>query len=186
MRSEDPIGLFGGVNKYRYANANPLRYVDPHGQDPVIGAAIGMLTGGFYGGFGAILQNGKKDDIIAAILVGMGTGALVGALDPSLGIGTFAVIGGVSGGLGDFVGQMIGAGGDKCKRINWGSTIGAIVGGGVAGAGGAALGALGAAAGLAEGPVAIGGAVVTSVPATALPGIGANLWPVDAPACGCP
>ena len=78
--SEDPIGLFGGVNKYRYANANPLRYVDPHGQDPVIGAAIGMLTGGFYGGFGAILQNGKKDDIIAAILVGMGTGALVGAL----------------------------------------------------------------------------------------------------------
>jgi hypothetical protein len=51
---------------------------------------------------------------------------------------------------------------------------------------GAALGALGAAAGLAEGPVAIGGAVVTSVPATALPGIGANLWPVDAPACGCP
>lgn len=28
----DPIGFAGGVNMYAYANANPLRYVDPRGE----------------------------------------------------------------------------------------------------------------------------------------------------------
>ena len=34
------------------------------------------------------------------------------------------MMGGLSGGLEDLVGQMIGAGGDKCRRINWGATSG--------------------------------------------------------------
>lgn len=37
----DPIGLDGGLNTYLYANANPIRYVDPTGES----ALGGVLTG---------------------------------------------------------------------------------------------------------------------------------------------
>jgi RHS repeat-associated protein len=35
----DPIGLAGGSNLYLYANANPMRYVDPTGENPLAVAA---------------------------------------------------------------------------------------------------------------------------------------------------
>ncbi|KKK94473.1 hypothetical protein LCGC14_2682490, partial [marine sediment metagenome] len=35
--SSDPMGLFGDLNTYLYARANPLRYVDPFGLWPAVG-----------------------------------------------------------------------------------------------------------------------------------------------------
>jgi RHS repeat-associated protein len=50
--SPDPIGLRGGPNPFLYANANPLRYIDPTGLDAIIGHN-GVLT--YYNNVGTIV-----------------------------------------------------------------------------------------------------------------------------------
>lgn len=41
----DPTGLRGGINLYVYVNANPIRYVDPHGTSvEVVAAWIGLIV----------------------------------------------------------------------------------------------------------------------------------------------
>ena len=40
--SSDPIGLYGGMNLFGYANQNPNSYIDPNGHFGLIGAAAGF------------------------------------------------------------------------------------------------------------------------------------------------
>lgn len=40
----DPVGLSGGLNRYVYADANPLAVIDPTGEFGVLGAALGAGT----------------------------------------------------------------------------------------------------------------------------------------------
>jgi RHS repeat-associated protein len=178
--SEDPIDFLGGVNFYRYVRNNPPKYRDPNGKDPVIGGIVGIIAGGIYGGLGARLACGSTRDVVVAVIVGAGLGGIVGAADPSFGVGTLAFVGGVAGGLGDVAGQLVASNGTS---LNLGSTAGAIVGGAISGAVGSSLGSLGQVLGLPELPVTVGGASIGG-------GISASLSAAGAVAakpssCGC-
>jgi len=180
--SEDPIRFLGGINLYAYVRNNSLRHRDPSGKDPVIGVAVGVVAGAINGALGAAMSGGNTQDIIIAATVGGTIGAGIGAIDPSLGIGTLAIIGGTSAGLGDLLGQVIGGAGTKCKPINWGSALGATAGGALSGA----LGVVAASMPVGELGQAIVGGILGMGPSTVFPAAGASHGkPTSPAACGC-
>ena len=184
--SEDPIGFLSGIDFYTYVRNGPTKYRDPSGKDPIIGVTVGAIAGTVQGALGAALAGGSGKEIIVAALIGGGAGAAIGLIDPTAGIGTLAIIGGAAGGVGDVIGQLITGAGTRCKPFNYGSTVGAVVGGAFAGAGGAAVSL--SAEGIAESERAItaAGAAITSGPAIFPPVIGAKLGERGKPAdCGC-
>ena len=187
--SEDPLRFGGGqLTFYGYAGADPLDFNDPRGTDPLIGATVGLIAGAIQGGLGAAIQGGGWKEIAASAAVGGAIGFGIGFIDPSLGVGTLAIVGGVSGGIGDVAGQLIASYGDKCKSINWGSTVGAVIGGAIGGGGGTVFGALGQAAGLSEGVSTAFGASLTSGPGIFLPAMGgaiSDALSTPEASCGC-
>lgn len=135
---------------------------------------------------GAALQGGSWSDIAIASATGGLLGAAIGTLDPSLGVGTLAIIGGVAGGVGDIAGQLIANRDKPCKSINWWESAGAVAGGAISGGGAVALGGLGTAAGLSEGAATAMGASITSGPSIFLPSIGVALGESgSSESCGC-
>jgi hypothetical protein len=109
----------------------------------------------------------------AAAAVGAGMGYLIGSLDPSLGVGTLAVVGGASAGLADVTGQVLAQlsrPGDL--EINLGSTIGAVLGGALGGAGSAALFPVVSSSLIGQGALA----ALTSGPGALLSASGAHVW----------
>jgi RHS repeat-associated protein len=131
--SEDPSGFQGGVNLYAYAVNNPIRFRDPSGRDPVIGITVGLFAGAINGAIGAAIAGGNAQDIFIGAALGGVVGAGIGAIDPTLGFGTLALVGGSSAGLGDLLGQVIGGAGPGSNPINVGEVIGATLGGALAG-----------------------------------------------------
>ncbi|MGB8414048.1 MAG: RHS repeat-associated core domain-containing protein [Candidatus Binatus sp.] len=162
--AQDPIGFLGGdPNLYRYVGDNPANDRDPSGEW-VIGSLIGAFVGGVEAYEAAKLQGQCENDALKAAAIGAAFGALIGALDPSEGVATLALVGALAGGYGDIFGQLISNGWDF-SDLGPLEIAGATLGGAAGGALGslAPLGAtgelgqaaLGAAAG--SGPSTLGG-----------------------------
>ncbi len=93
-----------GYNRYTYANNNPLSYVDPDGNFPIIAAAIigGFIKGMQYdmSGKGSFLGGFWRGALLGAAGGYAGTLAPIGILPGmAYGVGTGALLGGISAGL---------------------------------------------------------------------------------------
>ena len=84
--SEDPLGWAGGSNFYRYAEGNPMRFVDPSGElvwfAPII---IGAVVSGLVDIAWQLMVNGCRVECIdiGSVLIAMAVGGLFGAMGPS-------------------------------------------------------------------------------------------------------
>jgi RHS repeat-associated protein len=175
--SEDPIGFWSGdVNLYAYTLNDPLSLRDPNGLIPptiLPGAVVGLIFGGVGALSGALARNVTDPYALAAIvgagaLLGAGQGALLGA-----GLVNPALIGSLSALTNNVVGQSVT--GCKGQPINYGSALGATVGGGA----GQAVRA--AAQSMLAGATPIGG---TAMPSLVTNAIGSAI--TTAPAVGFP
>jgi RHS repeat-associated protein len=182
--SEDPIGFAGGTNVYAYTFDCPVGYVDPGGKDPVVGATIGAIFGGVYGGLGALAGgNGSAKGILTGVVAGAVTGGLAGAVDPTFGLATTTIVGGLASGAGDLAAQWVDGAGSS-KPFDWGSAGSATVGGAIGGLTGGVVGNAAVAAGAAEVQATLVSNVVSSNIALPVTAAAAALWPGGGSASG--
>jgi len=92
----------------------------------VVGAIVGAIFGGVEGALSARTTQGNW---VTGMVIGAATGFGIGLIDPTLGIGTMAAIGGGASFLGSVGGQLWDG-----KAIDWWGVGGASVGGALGGA----------------------------------------------------
>jgi RHS repeat-associated protein len=100
--SKDGAGLRGGLNLYRYANAEPVNYVDSTGQrpdgDPLPWGDSNFRTGALWGGLLGLALDLSVVGGPLAFEAEMSFGSLLGALGVDLGAVSAAAAGGAASG----------------------------------------------------------------------------------------
>ena len=111
--SPDPMGHAASMSLYDFANGDPVNRFDPDGR-LFVGAAIGAVSGGIAGYYGALAQGGTLKQAALGAVAGAAVGGLIGAADPTEGLVSAneivlaaGAIGAVAGGAGDIVGQVV-------------------------------------------------------------------------------
>ena len=98
----DPLAeKYYGISPYAYCNNNPVNFVDPDGEHPVVAGAI---IGGAISGTAAIIKGKSFTEVLAATLGGAVDG-VIGTLGG--GVGGKLFMGAVGGGAGSYVEQFI-------------------------------------------------------------------------------
>lgn len=113
--SKDPSGFAGGPNLYAYAYSDPVNFVDPAGDVPIIVAIIGVgaVVGGVSEAIGAYGSGGDAGDVAAAFgrgAVAGAAGALVGAA-VAIHTGNPFLVGASAGVANEFTKQLLTHGG---------------------------------------------------------------------------
>ncbi|MCK6622655.1 MAG: FG-GAP-like repeat-containing protein [Calditrichia bacterium] len=118
-------------NRYAYVYNNPLKYLDPSGQIPVLALFVGVFLGAWVSGVGYAVvselsgQRGSQSGFLKAVLGGAITGGF-GAVGTSIGL---SVAFGALGSTVSHTAVSLASGGD----ISFESMIGAVLGGAVGG-----------------------------------------------------
>ncbi|MFG0312568.1 MAG: AHH domain-containing protein, partial [Phycisphaerales bacterium] len=84
---QDPIGIAGGLNLYGFANGDPVNFSDPFGLcgiagavgSVVLGAAIGVATGGGYSVGAALVDAGTGAGCVGVLSKAGKVGKIVGS-----------------------------------------------------------------------------------------------------------
>ena len=120
--AQDPLSeKYYGISPYAFCAGNPVKYLDPDGEDPTLPArmAIGAAIGGAVSGTAAIIKGKSFTEVIAATAGGAVDGA-IGSI--GFGVGAKLLSGMFGGGIGNFVEQLINKAFGNQTEIDWAET----------------------------------------------------------------
>ena len=120
--AQDPLSeKYYSISPYAFCAGNPVKYLDPDGEDPTLPArmVIGAAIGGAVSGTAAIIKGKSFTEVIAATAGGAVDG-VIGSI--GFGVGGKLLYGMFGGGIGNSVEQLINKAFGNQTEIDWAET----------------------------------------------------------------